>query len=81
NRWGTINTDRDLSEDQCIAIAACQKLKHGEVLAIHGPPGTGKTAILQEVVANSVVESVLQNREPDLLVVASTNNQAIRNAL
>ena len=81
NRWGTINTDRDLSEDQRTAIAACQKLKYGEVLAIHGPPGTGKTAILQEVVANSVVESVLQNREPDLLVVASTNNQAIRNAL
>lgn len=81
NRWGTVNAERELSEDQRLAVAASQKLKHGDVLAIHGPPGTGKTAILQEVVANSIVESVLQDREPEIIVVASTNNQAIRNAL
>ena len=81
NRWGTLDSLRELSEDQELAIGACARLQAGEIQAIHGPPGTGKTAILQELVAHSVVKSVLQGQPPELIVIASTNNQAIRNAL
>ncbi|OLF81954.1 hypothetical protein AWH63_10465 [Marinobacter sp. C18] len=80
-RWGTINSARTLSADQTNAIGAALLLQDGQNQAIHGPPGTGKTAILQEIVASHVVESVLRNREPPQIVIASTNNQALRNAL
>lgn len=80
-RWGTINNDRSLSPDQVNAVVAACALRRGESQAIHGPPGTGKTAILQEIVASKVVESVLRDAPAPQIVIASTNNQAIRNAL
>ena len=81
SRWGTINPTRTLSEDQHLAIGSTLLLSDGDTQAIHGPPGTGKTAILQEMVASLVVESVLRNQSPPQIVIASTNNQALRNAL
>lgn len=80
-RWGTIDDSRTLSEDQEQAVGAALMLQKGEIQAIHGPPGTGKTAILTEVVASEVVLSALENRRPPQIVIASTNNQALRNAL
>lgn len=80
-RWGTIDSTRELSKDQENAIGASLMLKSGQLQAIHGPPGTGKTAILTEVVASEVVQSVLESRPAPQIVIASTNNQALRNAL
>ncbi|ONF42641.1 superfamily I DNA/RNA helicase [Marinobacter lutaoensis] len=80
-RWGTLAPTRELSEDQVQAIGAALMLARGDRLAIHGPPGTGKTAMLTELVASEVVLSVLQGRPAPKIVIASTNNQALRNAL
>ncbi|ABM21100.1 DEAD/DEAH box helicase [Marinobacter nauticus] len=80
-RWGTINGFRTLSDDQEDAVCAALHLQPGESLTIQGPPGTGKTAILQEMVASQVVESVLRSKKAPHIVIASTNNQALRNAL
>ncbi|ARM86276.1 DEAD/DEAH box helicase [Marinobacter salarius] len=80
-RWGTIDPTRELSPDQEEAIGASLMLSEGQLQAIHGPPGTGKTAILTEIVSSEVVLSVLEGRPPPQIVIASTNNQALRNAL
>lgn len=80
-RWGTLDGDRQLSSDQEAAVCAALRLQPGESQTIQGPPGTGKTAIVQEILASRVVESVLRNEKAPQIVIASTNNQALRNAL
>ena len=53
----------------------------GDLLAVSGPPGTGKTTLLQSVVADLVVDSALNQTEPPVIVAASSNNQAVTNII
>lgn len=52
-----------------------------EVMAIDGPPGTGKTTLLLSVIATTWVRHALEGTEPPVMVVSSTNNQAVVNVL
>ncbi|WP_163576810.1 AAA domain-containing protein [Halomonas faecis] len=53
----------------------------GEILAVNGPPGTGKTTLLRSVVANLWTQAALEEAEPPLIVASSNNNQAVTNIL
>ncbi len=70
--------------------------KSSEVLAVSGPPGTGKTTLLQSVVASMLVTNVLNNdiniidniidentkfNPLPIIVATSTNNQAVTNII
>ncbi len=52
-----------------------------EFLAINGPPGTGKTTLLQSIIASLWVDAAAQGGEPPVILVASTNNRAVENVL
>ena len=70
-----------LSASQREAIDHFLTLSEGEVLAINGPPGTGKTTLLQSIVASLWVEAALYEREPPIIFAASANNQAVTNII
>ena len=78
---GQMSGDFPLSVSQRESITCYNMLQKSNVLAVNGPPGTGKTTFLQSVVANSVVSTVFYQQKPELIVACSANNQAITNIL
>jgi superfamily I DNA and/or RNA helicase len=81
NHIGQMSDEFPLSVSQRESIACFNLLDESNVLAVNGPPGTGKTTFLQSVVANSVVSTVVNQQKPELIVACSANNQAITNIL
>jgi hypothetical protein len=78
---GHINIHHPLSPSQRTAMAELAQLPDGGVLAVNGPPGTGKTTLIQSVVAQLWVDAALAQGECPLIVVASTNVKAVENVL
>ena len=78
---GGMNRDYGAQKSQREAVRAACNRQHGGIAAISGPPGTGKTTLLQSVVANEVTRSVLEDDLPPVIVGTSTNNQAITNII
>lgn len=79
--YGQYSNGFALSNSQRKSLLLFEKERNGSVLAVNGPPGTGKTTLLQSIVANEVVKSVLKGNSPPKIVASSTNNQAITNIL
>lgn len=70
-----------LSDSQRLSLAQFNEMKNGEVLAIKGPPGTGKTTLLQSIVANQLVSHALEQKDAPVIIATSTNNQAVTNII
>jgi hypothetical protein len=70
-----------LSKSQRISLYHYTTLGHGDILAINGPPGTGKTTLLQSVVATEVVQKAITGGDPAVIVACSANNQAVTNII
>lgn len=70
-----------LSPSQRQALHHVLHLQAGEILAVNGPPGTGKTTLIQSIVASLWVEAALHGEEPPIILAASTNNQAVTNII
>ena len=72
-----------LAEDQRDALLHALQLKDGEILAINGPPGTGKTMLLQNIIASLWTQAAMGpgDIEPPVIVATSTNNQAVKNII
>lgn len=68
-----------ISQREC--VNHFNNMKEGEILAVNGPPGTGKTTLLQSLVANLYVDKALKKDKAPLIVASSTNNQAVTNII
>ncbi len=55
--------------------------KKEKVFAVNGPPGTGKTTLLQSVVANAFVQAAIDGKDAPVILACSTNNQAVTNII
>ncbi len=70
-----------LSKSQRTSLYHYTTLGHGDILAVNGPPGTGKTTLLQSVVATEVVRSAVAGGGPAVILACSANNQAVTNII
>lgn len=79
---GQMKNDYPLADAQRHAIHCMANLSEGNVLAVSGPPGTGKTTMLQSVVADLIVRHALQETpKPPVILATSVNNKAITNVI
>ncbi|GAA4910636.1 AAA domain-containing protein [Mucilaginibacter defluvii] len=70
-----------LSRSQRTSLYHYTTLNEGDILVINGPPGTGKTTLLQSVVATQVVQAAIAGGDPRIILACSANNQAVTNII
>lgn len=68
-----------LDASQRRAVRHAVALEPGEILAINGPPGTGKTATLRAVIAGYWVRAALNRERPPIILGCGATNQAVTN--
>ncbi|MBE9079199.1 hypothetical protein IQ241_18160 [Romeria aff. gracilis LEGE 07310] len=79
-RWPT-NPDYQLSlQQQCAVNLAALQLSESGLFSVNGPPGTGKTTMLRDIVAHIVVERAAQMATYDNPSRAFTHAEAGRSA-
>ncbi|PKF54885.1 AAA domain-containing protein [Psychrobium sp. 1_MG-2023] len=81
DRLGHSNAQFPLAKAQRDALSHALNMSDSDILAVNGPPGTGKTTFVLSVVASLWIESALKEAEPPLIIAASTNNQAVTNVI
>jgi len=74
-----------LGDSQREAIHHFFATNEGEILAVNGPPGTGKTTLLQSAIASLWIKPILDADHkasvPPVIVASSSNNQAVTNVI
>jgi hypothetical protein len=80
-RLGHSNPKFPLAQHQRQVLAWLDASAPGEVIAVNGPPGTGKTTMLLSAVAGMWVRAALRGEDPPVIVAASSNNQAVTNII
>jgi hypothetical protein len=77
------NDTYPLAKAQRDALTHLLATPAGGILAVNGPPGTGKTTLLLSVVATLWAKAALDEPDapPPIIVACSTNNQAVTNIL
>lgn len=78
---GQMGGEYPLSPSQRESISCFQEIGKGELLAVNGPPGTGKTTLLQSIVADMYVKTAIKREKAPIIVATSTNNQAVTNII
>lgn len=78
---GTMSDQFPVTWGQRLAIVSTITAQKGQVRVVNGPPGTGKTTLLQSVVASMWVNAALNEDRPPLIVASSMNNQAVSNII
>lgn len=80
-RLGHSNPNFPLAEHQRQVLAWLDASEPGHIIAVNGPPGTGKTTMLLSAVAGLWVRAALRGEDPPVIVAASSNNQAVTNII
>lgn len=80
-RKGHSNENYALADAQRDALSHALSMEEGDILAVNGPPGTGKTTFVLSVVASMWIDAAIKKTTPPVIVASSTNNQAVTNII
>lgn len=78
---GQMGAGFPLSKNQRESVRHFFSGDDGDILAVNGPPGTGKTTLIHSIIASLWVSAAIENKAPPIIVAASTNNQAVQNII
>ncbi len=78
---GQMSNKFPLSISQRKTLLSYLSAEENAVTAVNGPPGTGKTTLLQSLVATEVVRTAIIGEEPSIVLACSNNNQAVTNII
>ncbi|EMU6650328.1 DNA helicase, partial [Escherichia coli] len=81
DRLGHSGDKFPLAKAQRDALSHFLDAKHGDILAVNGPPGTGKTTLVLSIIATQWARAALEKSEPPVIIATSTNNQAVTNII
>lgn len=80
-RLGHSGDEFPLAEAQRDALSHYLTQQPGDILAVNGPPGTGKTTLVLSIIATEWARAALNKDEPPIVIATSTNNQAVTNII
>lgn len=70
-----------LDDTQRTAVCAIANLQDGEVQAVNGPPGSGKTSMLRAVVASRWVNAAIKKEPCPIIIACGATNQSVTNVI
>ncbi|MDO3695655.1 AAA domain-containing protein [Wenyingzhuangia sp. chi5] len=78
---GQMSNKFPLSISQRKTLLSYLTSENNAVTAVNGPPGTGKTTLLQSVVATEFVKAAIKGEDAPVILACSSNNQAVTNII
>ncbi|WP_435255083.1 AAA domain-containing protein [Tenacibaculum sp. A30] len=78
---GQMSNEFPLSVSQRKTLLSYLVAEENAVTAVNGPPGTGKTTLLQSLVATEFVRAAIEGEEAPIILACSNNNQAVTNII
>jgi len=79
---GQFEDEFSLSHSQRLALHRTIEAKDSSIVCVSGPPGTGKTTLIQGVVASVWTESAfLGDKRPPVIVACGETNQSVTNII
>ena len=78
---GQMSNEFPLSISQRKTLLSYFTSEENAITAVNGPPGTGKTTLLQSLVATEVVRAAIKGEDAPVILACSTNNQAVTNII
>ena len=71
-----------LSDSQRQAVHRFFEIPKGEILSVTGPPGTGKTTLIQSLIASLWVQAALDKKGyPPIILASGATNKAVTNII
>ncbi len=74
---GQMSDDYPLSISQRKILTTFLNANNSSVFTVNAPPGTGKTTLIQNIVANEIVKKAIEGNKPPVILACSSNSKAI----